>query len=72
MKKKEKLIIHETDCHGCGYYCYNGTVEHYVYDDTPGDIRAAVEALIEIGFIDEDDVKIIEGEEIYGMLKEEE
>lgn len=70
--KKRKLIIHETDSHGCGYYRYNGTVERYVYDDAPGDMRAAVEALIEIGFIDKDDVKIIVGEEIYNMLKEEE
>ena len=63
-----KLLIHETDCHGCGYYCYKGRVEHYAYDDEPGDMRMAVQALIDIGFVKEEDVLFVEGEEIYSMI----
>lgn len=67
-----KLLIHETDWHGNGYYCYEGKVERYVYDDVPGNMKAAVQALIDIGFIKEEDVLIIEGEDIYSMIKEAE
>lgn len=65
-----KLLIHETDCHGCGYYCYEGKVERYVYDDEPGDMKIAVQALIDIGFIKKEDVIIVEGADIYAMIKE--
>lgn len=58
MKTTKKLIIHETDCHGCGRYHYNGKTKYYAYDDETGDIRGAVEALIEIGFINAEDVEI--------------
>lgn len=69
---KEKLIIHETDCHGCGTVVYKGNVDTYSYDDEcTGDIRAAVQFLIDIGFIDEDEVRIIEGDDIYGLLDKE-
>jgi hypothetical protein len=56
------LIIHETDCHGCGNVYYNGYENHYSYDDEMGDIRRAVDFLIEIGFIDPDTVAIYDGQ----------
>lgn len=70
-----KLIIHQTDSHGSGKYLYNGKVESYYYDGDPGDMAAAVQALINIGFIKSEDVMIIEDDEIYKYLnfdKEEE
>ena len=66
-----KLLIHETDPYGAGCYRYNGTVKRYYYDDdSTGNIRAAVEALIDIGFIKEEDVLIVEGEDIYDLIEE--
>ena len=54
---KPKLIIHETDCHGCGRVYYNGKSDMYSYDDSYwGDVRLTVEALIKIGFIKAEDV----------------
>jgi hypothetical protein len=56
---KPKLIIHETDCHGCGSVYYNGKCDNYAYDDSYwGDVRLTVEALIKIGFINPNDVAI--------------
>ena len=58
---KPKLIIHETDCHGCGNIYYNGQCDHYSYDDSYwGDVRSTVEALIKIGFINAEDVVIFD------------
>ena len=62
-----KLIIHETDCHGCGYVAYEGRVIRYDYDDE-GNIRRVVEQLIELGFIPEDKVMIYDGDELYEIL----
>ena len=68
---KPKLYIHETDCHGCGNVIYKDKVERYTYDDEEfGDVRATVEALIDLGFINHADVVIIEGDDIYDYLKE--
>lgn len=67
--RKPHLIIHETDCHGQGCIVYNGKIHPYSYDDGEmGDAKGAVEGLIEIGFIDPNDVTIIKGEEIYQHL----
>ena len=66
-----KLYIHETDCHGEGNVIYDGQVYYYCIDGDRGDIKAAVRALIDIGFINPDDVVFIEGDEIYDYLKEE-
>jgi hypothetical protein len=67
-----KLYIHETDCHGCGNIIYEDKVRSYTYDDGEfGDARATVKALIDLGFINPDDVVFIEGDEIYDYLKEE-
>lgn len=56
-----KLIIHETDCHGCGYVHFNGKTHSYSYDDdTFGDVRATVQELINIGFINPKDVLIFD------------
>ena len=63
-----KLIIHETDCHGSGRIYYKGSTDYYSYDDDSGNVAAAVQALINIGFINPDDVLIYEGDEIYGEL----
>lgn len=69
---KPKLYIHETDCHGCGNVIYKDIVRSYAYDDGEfGDAKATVEALIDIGFINLDDVIIIEGDDIYDYLKKE-
>ena len=62
-----KLIIHETDCHGCGAVYYNGKIEPYAYD-LNADIRGAVEVFIDLGILKEEDVIILEGEEIYTKL----
>lgn len=65
-----KLLIHETDPYGDGYYCYNGKIEQYRYDDnSTGNIRTAVQALIDIGFIKEEEVLIVEGEDIYNLIE---
>jgi hypothetical protein len=56
-----KLIIHETDCHGCGVVHYEGRTKRYSYDDGElGDVRRTVESLIELGFINEEDVLIFD------------
>jgi hypothetical protein len=55
-----KLIIHETDSHGCGSFHYNGRTEWYAYDSEMGDIKGAVEALIDIGFIKAEDVLVFD------------
>ena len=67
-EKRKKLIIHETDCHGCGRVYYNGKCDHYSYDDEAGDIKGAVLALIRLGFIDASEVAIYEDDEIYKAL----
>jgi hypothetical protein len=67
---KPKLIIHETDCHGCGNVYYNGKCDNYAYDDSYwGDVRLTVEALIKIGFIDPNDVAIFtEDNKLYELV----
>ena len=63
---KPQLIIHETDCHGQGNVIYGDKIRSYTYDDGGmGDAKGAVQGLIDIGFIDPNDVTIIEGDEIY-------
>lgn len=62
-----KLIIHETDCHGSGTIYYKGKIDGYAYDDN-ADVKTAVQSLIDIGFINPDDVVIFEGDEIYVEL----
>lgn len=62
-----KLIIHETDCHGCGTVYYNGQSEPYAYD-LNADIRGAAEVFIDLGILKEEDVIVLEGEEIYTKL----
>ena len=68
---KPKLIIHETDCHGCGYVHYNGTTRYYSYDDGAfGDVRATVQELIAIGFIKPEEIVIFDSDsiDIYYLL----
>ena len=56
-----KLIIHETDSHGCGMVYYNGQTDYYSYDDgDKGDLRLTVQYLINIGFIKVEDVLIFD------------
>ena len=64
-----KLIVHETDIHGSGYVQYNGSGFSYHCEDD-GNARAIIEELIKIGFINEEDVLIIEEDEIYEILDE--
>ena len=69
-ERKHKLIIHETDCHGCGRAYYNGKCTYYAYDDDVGDLKSAVLGLIELGFINPEDVAIYEDDKIYGVIVE--
>ncbi len=65
------LIIHETDCHGCGNVYYRGQEAHYTYDGEVGDIRRAVDFLIGIGFIAPETVAIYDDQtSIYEELDE--
>ena len=58
---KSKLIIHETDCYGSGRIYFEGKAEFYSYDDGGyGDVRRTVECLIDLGFINSDDVIILD------------
>jgi hypothetical protein len=68
--KSKKLIIHETDYHGCGYVTYNGETRYYSYDDGMGDMRAAVQELIDMGFIKTEDVIILENDEVYDIVEQ--
>ena len=68
--KNKKLIIHETDCHGGGYVTYNGETHYYSYDGGVGDIRTAVQELIDIGFIKKEDVIILQEDEIYAIVEQ--
>lgn len=70
VKKPSKLIIHETDCHGGGWVYYNKSFTPYSYEDETGDIRAAVEELIRLGFIEPEQVVIFEEEELYQKFAE--
>lgn len=66
----KKLIIHETDCHGCGTVIYNGHIVSYTYDDGYlGDVASTVQALIDMGFINKDDVKIFNGDDFYKFVE---
>lgn len=67
--KNKKFIIHETDCHGCGYVTYNGETRHYSYDGGIGDVRTVVQELIDMGFIKTEDVIILENDEIYDVIE---
>lgn len=56
---KPKLIIHEIGSKhsGCGRLYFNGSTFDYTYDDGRcGDIMLAVRFLIEIGFVNKEDV----------------
>ena len=68
---KPKLIIHETDPHGCGYVYYNGKCDHYHYDDGAwGDVRATVQELVNIGFINMDNVVFLDDDaEMYALIE---
>lgn len=55
----KKLIINETNHHGIGEYFFDGTYGMYSFDDDcSGNLRAAVELLLEIGFLKGEQVKI--------------
>lgn len=71
MSNKKKLIIHETDSHGCGNIYYNGKWDSYSYDDGEwGDVKTAVIKLIDIGFIKYEDVAIFTDEDnIYELVE---
>ncbi len=65
-----KLIVHETDIHGRGYVHFDGRGFSYSYDDVYGNVKETVYGLIELGFIKEDDVLFIDGDDIYAVLDE--
>ena len=68
---KPKLIIHETDCHGKVFIHYNDTIEYYCYDDGSwGDVKATIKKLIDIGFIDKNDVVIFDNSyDVYKIVE---
>ena len=68
---KPKLIIHETDAHGCGNIYFNGKFDRYTYDDGSwGDVRVTVQELINIGFINAEDVVMFEDDsDIYELVE---
>ena len=69
FKNHPKLIIHETDCHGCGNVYFDGKTASYSYDDGYyGDLLLAVKALQELGVPFGCDVLIYDGDEIYEAL----
>ena len=69
--KRKKLIIHETDCHGCGNVYFDGKCASYSYDDSYyGDLRLAVKALQELGVPFGCEVEIYDGDEIYKVVAE--
>lgn len=70
VEKPSKLIIHETDCHGSGFVHCKGKTDYYSYDDEMGDIRAAVEGLIDLGFIKPEQVIILEQDQLYEKFAE--
>ena len=63
-----KLIVHETDIHGSGCVQFNGKGFAYWSDGDCGNARAVIEELIKIGFINEEDVIFLDGDEIYAFL----
>ena len=63
------LLIHETDSHGSGFMMYEGQIMQYWHEDGTN-MRAAVNLLIEIGFIEKENVCILEGAEIYEFLND--
>lgn len=71
----KKLFIHQTDCHGQGYFGIIGekeTFSSYSFEDCEtGDIATAVNALVNIGFINSKDVLFMEEMEVYDYLREE-
>ena len=68
---KPKLIIHETDSHGCGYVYYNVNCVRYCYDDGAwGDVRATVQEFVNIGFISMDAVVFLDDDaEMYALIE---
>ena len=67
-EKRKKLIIHETDYHGCGKVYYNGKCDYYAYDDEPGDIKSAVLYLQRLGVPFGCEVEIYEDDGIYKVV----
>lgn len=68
--KNKKLIIHEINDEGKGYATYNGETHYYTYDGGVGDIKTVVQKLIEMGFIESEDVVILEQDEIYNIVEQ--
>lgn len=70
----KKLVIHETDPEGCGYFDVLGEGSNFRFynfeDEETGDILTAVRNLISIGFINEKDVLFLKEKDIYNYLKE--
>ena len=58
----KKLFINETDYRGAGTVCCGGKLSWYSYDADMGDIRKAVEFLIAIGFVNQENVEIFDDE----------
>lgn len=72
----KKLVIHETDPEGRGYFGVLGEGSNFRFynfeDEETGDILTAVRNLINVGFINRDDVLFLKDKDIYNYLKEKE
>lgn len=72
----KKLVIHETDPEGYGYFGVLGEGSNFRFynfeDEETGDILTAVRNLINVGFINRDDVLFLKDKDIYNYLKEKE
>lgn len=72
----KKLVIHETDPEGCGYFGVLGEGSNFRFynfeDEETGDMWPAVKNLINVGFINRDDVLFLKDKDIYNYLKEKE
>lgn len=65
------ITIIETDCHGCGYLFCDDKVTEYTYDDGElGDVASTLQALIRLGAIPANMVKVYTLEEAVATLGE--
>lgn len=67
--KNKKLIVHEINCHGEGIVTYDGQSRYYCYDGDGGDMKQAINFLVDIGFIDPEEVVVFEGDDIYACVE---
>lgn len=72
----KKLVIHESEAEGFGHFGILGdasSFKEYNYgDEETGNVWTVVKNLINVGFVNRDDVLFIKDTDIYNYLKEKE